>query len=175
MSWITYTVYNFADDLHWPELGILLESIDYHEAARKASFLGSMCEDPLMAAIHFERRFDALMKYVINSQEHPIGKIKDFFDRVEFEIRGSCHYLVSTYFFCIENIPQDISCDTRDVLVQYIDSAIKTDIPDESDATLVLFRCIASFLLAENSKLSDSSQIWRAARNCSRRQRIWNY
>ena len=68
MSWTTYTVYNFADDLHWPELGILLEGIDYHEAARKASFLGSMCEDSLMAAIHFERRFDALMKYVINSQ-----------------------------------------------------------------------------------------------------------
>ena len=65
MSWTTYTVYNFADDLHWPELGILLESIDYHEAARKASFLGSMCEDSLMAAIHFERRFDALMKYVL--------------------------------------------------------------------------------------------------------------
>ena len=53
MSWTTYTVYNFADDLHWPELGILLESIDYHEAARKASFLRSMCEDSLMAAIHF--------------------------------------------------------------------------------------------------------------------------
>ena len=38
-----------------------------------------MCEDPLTAAIRFERRFDALMKYVINSQEHPIGKVKDFF------------------------------------------------------------------------------------------------
>ena len=99
MSWTTYTVYNFADDLHWPELGMLSESIDYHEAARKASFFGSMCEDPLMAAIQFERRFDALMKYVINSQEHPIGKVKDFFYRVEFQIRGSCHYLVTTYFF----------------------------------------------------------------------------
>ena len=99
MSWTTYTVYNFADDLHWPELGILLESIDYHEAARKASFLGSMCEDSLMAAIHFERRFDALMKYVINSQEHPIGKVKDFIYRVEFKIWGSCHYLVTAHFF----------------------------------------------------------------------------
>ena len=149
MSWTTYTVYNFADDLHWPELGILLESIDYHEAARKASFLGSMCrhwenfwaftgpptnfrdfkhgsiekvhrssshfighgprtdgfpdvcmcEDSLMAAIHFERRFDDLMKYVINSQEHPIGKVKDFIYRVEFKIWGSCHYLVTAYFF----------------------------------------------------------------------------
>ena len=76
------------------------------------------------------------MKYVINSQEHPIGKVNDFFYRVEFEIRGSCHYLVSTYFFWIENIPQDISCDTRDVLVQYIDSVIKTDIPDESHVEL---------------------------------------
>ena len=36
----------------------------------------------------------------------------------------------------MENIPQDISCDTRDVLVQYINSVIKTDIPDESDVEL---------------------------------------
>ena len=136
MSWTTYTVYNFADDLHLPELGILLQSIDYHEAARKASFLGSMCEDSLMAAIHFERRFDALMKYVINSQEHPIGNVKDFIYRVGFKIRGSCHYLVTAYFFSIENIPHDISCDTHDVLVQYINSVIKTDIPDESDGEL---------------------------------------
>ena len=34
--------------MHWPELEILLESIDYHEAARKAPFLGSIFEDPLM-------------------------------------------------------------------------------------------------------------------------------
>ena len=78
MSWTTYGVHNFADDLHWPELEMLLESIDYHEAARKDSILGSMCEDSFMAAIHFERKFDALMKYVINSQEHPIGTVKDF-------------------------------------------------------------------------------------------------
>ena len=79
MSWTTYTVYNFADDLHWPVLGILLESIDYHEAARKASFLGSMCEDPLMAVIRFERRFDALLKYVINHQEHLMERSKIYF------------------------------------------------------------------------------------------------
>ena len=82
MSWTTYSVYNFADVLHWPELRMLLESIDYHEATRKASFNGSKGEDPLMAAIHLERRFEALMKYVINSQEHPIGKMKYFFYRV---------------------------------------------------------------------------------------------
>ena len=26
MSWTTYTIYDFSDDLHWPEPGILLES-----------------------------------------------------------------------------------------------------------------------------------------------------
>ena len=63
MFWTTYTVYNFADDLHWPELGILLESIDYHEAARKASFLGSMCEDPFYGNNSFWKkiwRFDEI-------------------------------------------------------------------------------------------------------------------
>ena len=29
------------------------------------------------------------MKYVINSQEHPIGKVKDFIYRVKFQIRGT--------------------------------------------------------------------------------------
>ena len=77
-----------------------------------------------------------MIKYVINSQEHTIGKVRDFIYRVKFKIRGSCHYLVTAYFFWIENIPQDISCDTRDVLVQYINSVIKTDIPDESDVEL---------------------------------------
>ena len=56
MSWTTYTVYNFGDDLHWPELGMLLASIDYHEAARKASFLGSMCEDPLNGSNPFWKK-----------------------------------------------------------------------------------------------------------------------
>ena len=36
----------------------------------------------------------------------------------------------------VRNIPLDISCDTRDVLVQYIISVIETDIPDESDVEL---------------------------------------
>ena len=59
-----------------------------------------------MAAVHFERRFDALMKYVINSQEHPIGKVKDFIYKVEFEIRGSCHYLVTANFSRLKIYPR---------------------------------------------------------------------
>ena len=65
---------------------MLLESIDYHEAARKVSFLGSMCEDLFVAAIHFERRFDALMKYFINSQEIPLERSKISFIESNFKL-----------------------------------------------------------------------------------------
>ena len=50
---------------------MLLQNIDY-DAVRKASFLGGMGEDPLMAAIHCER-FEALVKYVIKSGLDWIG------------------------------------------------------------------------------------------------------
>ena len=129
MSWTTYAVYNFADDLHWPELGILLESIDYHEAARKASFLGS------------------------------INGSNSFWKKIWRFVRGSCHYLVTAYFFWIENIPQDISCNTRDVLVQYINSVIKTDTPDESDVEL--YQLVKRLQTHSQSKyLKKTTSIW---------------
>ena len=76
MSWTTYTVYNFADDLHWPELGILLESIDYHEAARKASFLGSMCEDSLMAAIYLKEDLTLWLNMLLTVRNIPLERSK---------------------------------------------------------------------------------------------------
>ena len=100
------------------------------------------------------------MKYVINSQKHPIGKVKDFIYRVEFKIWDSCHYLVTAYFFWIENIPQDISCGTRDVWVQYINSVIKTDIPDESDVEL--YQLVKRLQTYSNSKYfkKNTTFIW---------------
>ena len=54
-------------------------------------------------------------------------KVKYFFYRVESKIRGSCHYLVTKYFFWIENIPQDISwvsfCFTNHLIHNQVDYA----------------------------------------------------
>ena len=68
-----------ADDLHWPELGIILENLSYNDAVNKGSFMSSMRSDPLLTAIHFERRFSALLKFVIFEKMQPLGKVKDFF------------------------------------------------------------------------------------------------
>ena len=45
-----------------------------------------------MTAIHFDRRFSALMKFAVNSPVKPLGLVKDYFIRVEFQRRGSPHY-----------------------------------------------------------------------------------
>ena len=59
-----------------------------------------------MTAIHFDRRFTALMKYVIHGPVKPLGIVKDFFARVEFRNRGSPHYHI---FFWVGNVPNDIN------------------------------------------------------------------
>lgn len=61
-----------ADDLHWTELGMLLHEVNFKGAQQRKSFTEYMRKDPLMTAIHFERRFDALMKHVILSGPEPL-------------------------------------------------------------------------------------------------------
>ena len=119
-----------ADDLHWPELGMLLENLSYAEAVSKHSFFSSMRKDPLMTAIHFDRRFTALMKYVIHGPVKPLGIVKDFFARVEFRNRGSPHYHI---FFWVGNVPNDINENTSETVLQYITNTIHTHIPLETE------------------------------------------
>lgn len=81
-----------AGDLHWPELGMCLEGLSYEQAAQKSSFYTSMRSNPLITAIHFDRRFTALMQFVINGPLRPLGTVRDYFARVEYQNRGSPHY-----------------------------------------------------------------------------------
>ena len=50
-----------TDDLHWPELGMMLENLTFANAVPKVSFFYSMRYNPLMTAIYFDRRVTALM------------------------------------------------------------------------------------------------------------------
>ena len=119
-----------ADDLHWPELGMLLENLSYEAAVKKKSFFQSMRSDPLMTAIHFDRRFSALMKFIVHGNLKPLGVVKDYFARAEFQLRGSPHYHI---FFWCEGVPTKVDGGTRDSILQYISNTIHTHIPLESD------------------------------------------
>ena len=121
-----------ANDLHWPELGMILENLSYSESLKKGSFFSSMRSDPLMTAIHFERRLNALMKFVLKSDLKPLGEIVDWFIRVEFQLRGSPHYHIFFWISDLCNRQGELASDDG-IILQYIDRTIKTTIPNEKD------------------------------------------
>lgn len=84
-----------------------------------------MRADPLMTAIHFERRFTALMKYIIHIDEKPLVHVTDHFVPVEFQDRGSPHYHIS---FGVEGVPIYVDDTNSEVLLQYIRSTVWTHV-----------------------------------------------
>lgn len=63
------------------------------------------------------------------SPSHPIGKIKDYFYRVEFQQRGYPHVHC---LFWIENAPQ-IDKNTNEEIVEFIDKYVTCELPSQDD------------------------------------------
>lgn len=124
-----------ADDLHWPELGMTLQNIDFKDAFGK-SFFQSMRKDPLLAATHFDRRFRALQKHVILGKTKPLGTVLDYFARIEFQNRGSPHVHM---FLWIDGLPAELNHSTASEFIHYIDRTISSNVPSlEEDYELNL-------------------------------------
>ena len=103
------------------------EALNYGNAAKLVR------DDPYLTAIHFERRFKALQRYILNGPLLPLGKIKHFFGRKEFQQRGSVHMHL---FYWIEGITSLNECN-KGSLVHYINKTISIQLPDkESDLEL---------------------------------------
>ena len=115
-----------ADDNHWPELAMLFKDTTYEEAVNFKSCASELKQDPLLASIHFERRWNALFKHVLNGNDKPLGNIVDYFGRVEYQNRGSPHLHL---FLWIENAPSIIHSTSKEI-EHYIDSIVSTTIPD---------------------------------------------
>lgn len=116
-----------CNDNHWPELAMTLQNCE-KESVDISSLPKNVQQDPLLTAIHFERRWQALLKHVINCPDKPLGKVNDYFSRVEFQQRGSAHMHI---FLWIENAPNLASAASASQLTSYIDSVICTQIPDK--------------------------------------------
>ena len=119
-----------ADDCHWPELAMLLTNCKYEEVNKHLKDLPFlMKKDPYMTAVHFQRRYNALFKFILKSRKKPLGEIEDFFCRVEFQNRGSPHYHL---FYWIKDIPVVTDAKTADIALTYIDKTICTCLPDKN-------------------------------------------
>ncbi|XP_052421004.1 uncharacterized protein LOC127964736 [Carassius gibelio] len=126
-------------DLRWPEMlntiikqegkQINVDELDWSEKC------GLIRRNPVTAARMFDHRWHCFLKNVIMSPAKPIGEIKDYFYRVEFQQRGSPHVHC---LFWVENAPKlnDHDADNDALVADFIDTYITCETPPENDTVL---------------------------------------
>lgn len=117
------------NDYHWEELAMTLQLCNRVEDINIKSLPNDVKQDPLMTAIHFDRKWRAPFKYVLKGSSKPLGEITDHFIRVDFQARGSPHLHL---FLLIKDAPLLETAKTENNMTTYIDKVISTTIPDES-------------------------------------------
>ena len=98
-------------------------NMDYKE---KCEVLKS---NPVTAVQMFYHRVDLFFKLILLGPAQPLGKIKDYFYRVEFQARGAPHLHC---LFWIENAPR-LDTHSHDDIVEFIDKYISGRLPNETD------------------------------------------
>ncbi len=112
--------------MRWPEVITAIkaqkgEQVDFSELdwTTKCEILQS---NPVTVMRMFEKRVDALMTHLLLSPAQPIGKVEDYFYRVEFLSRGSLLVWVKDAPE-FENYSDKVLCD-------FIDRNITCQLPD---------------------------------------------
>ncbi|CAF1650536.1 unnamed protein product, partial [Rotaria magnacalcarata] len=122
----------FVDNFERPTGGIIKESYTFEE---KTLLLRA---NPVLAARLFERRLTSLMNLFIKGGAWCLGKVKDWFSRIEMQLRGSPH---SHMPIRVENAPKyngpHTDEKTREAIVTFCDKYITTRFPSlNEDAEL---------------------------------------
>ncbi|CAB4003438.1 ATP-dependent DNA helicase PIF1 [Paramuricea clavata] len=102
------------DNLNWDEKCRLIQS------------------DPVTCARHFDYQFNTFLKDFLMSEIAPLGKLKDWFYRVEYQQRGSPHIHMLIW---LENAPV-FGVDKDEDVVNFIDQIITCRKPDNNDTEL---------------------------------------
>lgn len=115
-----------AADTRWNDLiralGVLNDQRKYTDAeidnmtwAQKSKLVQ---KDPATCTRYFDHCFRTFVNTVLKSDHHPIGKVLDFFYRVEFQQRGSPHVHMIVW---IENAPKYLENDNQGI-VDFVDN-----------------------------------------------------
>lgn len=105
------------------------ETVEQLEWADRCDLLR---RNPVTAARMFDFRWHCFLREVLMSPMHPIGKIKDYFYRVEFQQRGSPHVHC---LFWVEDAPI-IDKNKDEEVVQFIDKYVTCELPSDDDTLL---------------------------------------
>jgi len=137
-----------ARDLEWPDMinALLYANNKNNNNSKRAmkKFISQVSEIsfvdrskllhdyPVVAARQFNKRFRALMKYLLKNNEILGGKVQDYWFRVEFQKRGSPHIHMLVW---IKDAPKFNSPEG----VKFLDNICKVSIPtDDKLKELVL-------------------------------------
>ncbi|XP_061193259.1 uncharacterized protein LOC133201473 [Saccostrea echinata] len=88
-------------------------------------------KDLITCTRYFDHRFRIFMNSVLRCDHHPIGIVKDFFYRIEFQQRGSPHVHMIVW---IENAPKYHESSEKEI-VNYVDKYLKCEKNEEDDFT----------------------------------------
>ncbi|XP_055084862.1 LOW QUALITY PROTEIN: uncharacterized protein LOC117386060, partial [Periophthalmus magnuspinnatus] len=120
-------------DLRWPSL--LKTLLKQEGSTRRVEDLdwAERCDllrrHPVTAARMFDSRWHRFLRKVILSPAQPIGKVVDYFYRVEFQQRGSPHVHC---LFWIENAPK-LGENTDEEVVEFVDKYVTCELPSDPD------------------------------------------
>ena len=89
--------------------------------------------DPVTCSRYFEHRVQEFLNTILKSDCEPIGKVKDYFYRVEFQQRGSPHIHMLVW---IENAPT-LEKNSEEVIVQFVDQYLTCSADNKETAYLV--------------------------------------
>ena len=110
-------------------LGKVVDKVDYTDIEVNEMSWPEKCRliqsDPATCARHFDRQVQLLFKF-LKSEVEPLGKLEDYFYRVEFQQRGSPHIHCLLW---IKDSPQ-LEGNTEDAIL-FIDRYISTEKPCE--------------------------------------------
>ncbi|XP_073323364.1 uncharacterized protein [Pagrus major] len=123
-------------DMRWKNLlNSILKQAGRTETAEQLEW-ADRCQllrgNPVTAATMFDFRWHCFLREVLMSPSNPIGKIKDYFYRVEFQQRGSPHVHC---LFWIENAPI-IDKNTDEEVVKFIDQYVTCEKPAQDETLL---------------------------------------
>ncbi|XP_055088463.1 uncharacterized protein LOC129457426 [Periophthalmus magnuspinnatus] len=118
-----------AADLRWKNLieALLIQegrtqTVEHLNWAERCNLLR---KNPVVATQMFDYRWHWFLKLVLMSPANPIGKIVDYFCRVEFQARGSPHIHA---LFWVENAPR-IDQNTDQEVTTFIDEYVTCELP----------------------------------------------
>ena len=90
-------------------------------------------KDPVTCSRYFDHRVQEFLNTVLKSEIEPIGKVLDFFYRVEFQQRGSPHIHMLIW---IENAPK-LEKNTEEEIIQFVDNYLTCSTDDGEIGQLV--------------------------------------